>query len=146
MLPQESGTLVNQGAHGFKGSHEYWISTIIRGFFYQKVSNLPINKPMWIMILTMLKDHSLLIKTLYTYLMLSRRRFFNNNAFLLYDFYSHVLAQYRLPRGSWIFNFGIPFINNQFFMHKLSLIKMHLHIWLVLYDHVLAQRPLSRGS
>ena len=42
------------------------------------------------------------------------------NAFSLYDFNGHVLAQERLLRGHEIYNFGSPFLGHHYYILGLS--------------------------
>ena len=52
--------------------------------------------------------------------------FKGNNAFLLYDFYGHALAQEPLFRGHEIYNLGRPFLDHHYLL--LSLFELCLEV------------------
>ena len=52
--------------------------------------------------------------------------FKRNNAFTLYDFYNHALAQEPCLRGHEIYNFGRPFLSHHYYILGLSDLRLEV--------------------
>ena len=86
----------------------------------------------------------------------SKEDFLRNNAFSLYYFYGHTLAQEPLPRGHEVYNLGKPFLSHLYFILSLSdlclgvkktIFKGIMHIHCMTYmAKLILQEPLPRWS